>query len=128
LSHVGFYYDRQTALGILKNFSNFCRLTGKTANYTVGATQCDKRWFSNKSSIINIVFMLPESDNSYEIGFVVEESFKITVTPQPTEIIVPKTISVGSSIESSTVGSSIYLKGIGGKWQIISESGTWSAS
>lgn len=124
-SRLGFYYDRRCLLSNFKKWVVLCKTSKKGASYSVQTSECDKRWMSNQGSSVDISFSLPEASEGYEIGFVVEDNHKVTVAPQATDRINPLG-GVGVSVESSTQGSSIYLKGYVGGWLVVCEGGTWS--
>jgi len=126
-SYLGFYLDRRCLLSVLKSFSVFCRTIKKGSSYVVLSSDCDKRWVSNNGALVNITFILPATVVGAEIGFVVEEAHKITISPQSTDKIMPTGVTDGVSIQSSTQGSSIYLKGYVDGWLAVSETGTWAA-
>lgn len=127
-SHVGFYYDRKCLLSVLKKFVTLMRTTKKPTGYIVTSGECDKRYMSNQGATANTVFTLPLSVGELEIGFVIEENYKLTIVPNPIDRIMPTGVSIGVSIESSVQGSSVYLKGYAGGWLMVSQGGTWTAS
>lgn len=123
----GGYVDRKSELSTLKIFSNTSRTMPKGGNYTVSATECDDRWFSNRNAVAAITFSLPPVQPGLVVGFTIEKSYSVTITPNVNDKIMPDGGADGVSIIATVVGSSITLRGYDDGWHVLSEVGSWIA-
>ncbi len=118
--------DKKVVCQTLKDFVNVNQTEIKGGSYTIQASECDKRWFSNGYATGEISFALPAAVDGMEIGIFVESSYTLNFYPQPTALIFPTNVTPGDGLSSNTVGSSIYLRALGSSWQIVSQEGTWT--
>ena len=123
----GGYIDRKAQLTAVKVFSNTSRTIVKTGDYTVPASECDDRWFSNRNALGSVRFTLPSVVVGAKIGFLIESSHSVVVTPQTSDKIVPDGVTDGVSVSSSGLGSCIFLRGYPDGWHVMSKVGNWSA-
>jgi hypothetical protein len=122
----GGFADRQASMIALARFIRIPQTEEKSSNYVIQASECDKRWFSNKDATSGIQFSLPTAADGLEVGFVIETADDITVVPQALDTLFPTGVTDGTALTASVLGSAIYLRGFSEGWCILSEVGTWS--
>ncbi len=103
--------------GYLANINN------STGNVTLTAADSGKTFVT---STIPVTYTLPANPTSLTYKFVVAGSKTLLVQPTGTDWIINKTGSSGDYYKSSTLGSTLVLKGISASlWSVESEIGTW---
>lgn len=128
-SGINSYLDRKVSFLNFSKFLNISKTSIIGYTYSITSSQLDKRWFSNQGAIATIQYFLPPTEDGKEIGFVLEENFRIKVTPNSSDKIIPLSNVDGESIECNVLGSSIYLKGCADGWMIIlNPTSNWSVS
>ena len=124
----GSFSDRKSKMTTVKNFSRTDKTIARTGDFAIVIGQCDKRWFSNRNAVSTITITLPTAVDGKEVGVLLEVNQKIIIKPQATDMITPITIIDGESIECSTIGNNVYLRGYTDGWYIVSQEGTWIVS
>jgi hypothetical protein len=120
------FADAKITLGTTKSFCSTSSVVQKTSSYTVSASDCDGRWFSDYGASGNVTFTLPSSQSGYEIGFILEENLRwIELKPDSEDSIFPIG-GAGVSVFGSVQGSTAYLRAVQDGWQIVSSYGMWS--
>lgn len=119
--------DYGATMQSVRNLINPCLSSViKLVDYLVPAGECDGRWFTNRGAPGTVIFTLPAVADNLIASFYVGRNQYLVLTPQAGEKIAQLT-TVGQSLRSSVVGSSIVLRATANDWFVMRKGGTWSA-
>jgi hypothetical protein len=102
-------------------------IAGKTAAYTILATESYNNIFTNEGTAGMVFFSLPAALVGMKISFMTDCADGIRVIPTPTDRILLDTDAKGDYIESNTRYGHLTLESLfAGSWSVISSKGTWT--
>jgi hypothetical protein len=119
--------DAAITLKVLRDLVNPVEtIVDKSVSYNVLPADCDGGWFSNKNAWTSVNFSLPEASDNLTIGFIVEESEQLIITPTVNDKVAFINTIDGDDIRSNTIGDSVFLRATNNDWYIVYLGGSWT--